>query len=89
MPKFFSRKNEKIICSHFFSLKNEKQSIIITSENLHNFLSKSISGFENWTKKMSKIENPFYFSAKSFTYTENLGFSTFIFKNNIDILALT
>jgi hypothetical protein len=37
---------------------------------LQDFLPKSISPFQKWTKKMSKIENPKYFSAKSFTYTE-------------------
>jgi len=41
---------------------------------LQDFLHKSISPFQNWTKKMSKIENPFYFSAKSYAYTENFHF---------------
>jgi hypothetical protein len=38
---------------------------MLTSEKWHNFLLKSISGFEKWTKKMSKNENPKYFCAKS------------------------
>jgi hypothetical protein len=32
---------------------------------LHNFLHKSILGFEKWTKKMSKNEKTIYFCAKS------------------------
>ena len=47
---------------------------------LHDFLSKSILGFEKWTKKMSKIEKSKYFCAKShashtflfFWLTENI-----------------
>jgi hypothetical protein len=34
---------------------------------LQAFLLKSKSPFQKWTKKMSKIENPKYFCAKSFT----------------------
>jgi hypothetical protein len=42
---------------------------------LQRFLHKSISPFQKWTKKMSKIENPKYFCAKSVafpTLTENI-----------------
>uniref|UniRef100_A0A6C0HCL0 Uncharacterized protein n=1 Tax=viral metagenome TaxID=1070528 RepID=A0A6C0HCL0_9ZZZZ len=37
---------------------------------MHNFLLKSILGFENWTKKMSKIENRKHFSEKNLAYTD-------------------
>ena len=72
MPKFFSRKNEKIICSHFFLQKNENKSFMLISENWHSFLLKSILGFENWTKKMSKIENRNHFSEETRALTENM-----------------
>jgi hypothetical protein len=35
------------------------------------YFEKSIFGFQKWTKKMSKIENPKYFSKKG---GKNLGF---------------
>ena len=37
---------------------------------LHNFLHKSISPFQKWTKKMSKNENPKYFCVKNLAYTD-------------------
>jgi hypothetical protein len=37
---------------------------------LHNFLPKSILGFEKWTKKMSKNENRKHFSEKNLAYTD-------------------
>jgi hypothetical protein len=38
---------------------------MLTSEKRHNFLLKSKSPFQKWTKKMSKNENPKYFCAKT------------------------
>jgi hypothetical protein len=64
MPKYFSKKNEKIICSQLFKRKNAIYSFMLTSENRQIFLPKSKSPFQKWTKKMSKNENPKYFSAK-------------------------
>jgi hypothetical protein len=53
------------MCSHFFLHKNENESIMLTSDFRRGFLHKSISPFENWTKKMSKNENPKYFCVKT------------------------
>jgi hypothetical protein len=44
---------------------------MLTSENLHNFLLKSILGFEKWTKKMSKIENPKHFWEENIDNTDS------------------
>ena len=65
MPKPVSQKSIKILCSHFFLLKNANYSIMLSSGFRHNFYHKSISPFQKWTKKMSKNENPKYFCAKS------------------------
>ena len=63
--KYFSSKNEKIICSHFFLQKNENKSIMLTSDFRHNFFPKSKSPFQNWTFFLSIFQNPKYFCAKS------------------------
>ena len=43
---------------------------MLTMQKRHNFLLKSILGFENWTKKMSKIENPKYFWEENLAHTD-------------------
>ena len=48
---------------------------MLTSEKRRCFFPKSKSPFENWTKKMSKNENPKYFCAKTVAFpalTEDL-----------------
>jgi hypothetical protein len=43
---------------------------MLTSEKWHNFFPKSISGFEKWTKKMSKNEKPKYFWEKPLPFCD-------------------
>jgi len=54
----------------FFSAEKLKTEQKAHKPFWHHFLSKSILGFEKWTKKMSKIENPNHFCAKNRALTE-------------------
>ena len=54
---------------------------------LHRFLHKSILGFEKWTKKMSKIENPKYFCVKSDAFFGFLQSIFFIDDNLVSHIA--
>jgi len=55
----------------FFSAKKGKLEHYAHNQKMAYFLLKSILGFENWTKKMSKIENRNHFCAKTRALTEN------------------
>jgi hypothetical protein len=44
---------------------------MVTLDFLQAFLSKSILGFEKWTKKMSKIENPKHFWEENIDNTDS------------------
>ena len=64
MPKYFSAKTQKKSSSHAKILIIAFHTIMLSAHFLQDFLHKSISPFQKWTKKMSKNENPKYFSAK-------------------------
>ena len=49
----------------FFSAKKWKEEQNALGAFWRDFLHKSISPFQKWTKKMSKNENPKYFCAKT------------------------
>ena len=64
---------EKYMLTNFFSEKWKKEHYALGAIFPH-FLHKSNSPFQNWTKKMSKNENPKYFSAKSDAFPPFLPF---------------
>jgi len=62
-------KSRKKLCCRNFPSNFENKTIMLKIEKSHKIELKSILGFENWTKKMSKIEKRKHFPAFFFDVT--------------------